>query len=172
MVVILILPSSNEQQQTPPAPPPASTTSINGCDQYRSNGPCIINKTHPSTHQHNGNRTRKHTSAPRRITFQTDPPPTATPINEERRLSATGVPSAAAYTATTTATTSKNFVRHITRVNISDVYSQIEIDGDVEPVTKEGKSFPNLKLFIFFRSVFGVKWCVTSVSLAINLYSE
>lgn len=35
----------------------------------------------------------------------------------------------------------KNYVRHITRVNISDVYSQIECnDGDVEPITKEGKS--------------------------------
>lgn len=36
----------------------------------------------------------------------------------------------------------KNFVRHITRVNISDVYSQIECNdgGGVEPITKEGKS--------------------------------
>lgn len=34
----------------------------------------------------------------------------------------------------------KNFIRHVTRVNISDIYSQVEIDGDAEPVTKEGES--------------------------------
>lgn len=33
----------------------------------------------------------------------------------------------------------KNFIRHVTRVNISDIYSQVEIDGDAEPVTKEGE---------------------------------
>lgn len=33
----------------------------------------------------------------------------------------------------------KNFLRHVTRVNISDIYSQVEIDGDAEPVTKEGE---------------------------------
>lgn len=33
----------------------------------------------------------------------------------------------------------KNFVRHVTRINISDVYSQVEFDGDNEPVTKEGE---------------------------------
>lgn len=33
----------------------------------------------------------------------------------------------------------KNFIRHVTRVNISDIYSQVEIDGNAEPVTKEGK---------------------------------
>lgn len=37
-----------------------------------------------------------------------------------------------------------NFIRHVTRVNISDVYSQVEIDGEAEPVTKEGE------LFLFF----------------------
>lgn len=46
--------------------------------------------------------------------------------------------------ATTEAQKSKaphisNNIRHVSRVNISDVYSQIEVDGDVEPVTKEGK---------------------------------
>lgn len=40
----------------------------------------------------------------------------------------------------------KNFIRHVTRVNISDIYSQVEIDGDAEPVTKEGELF---FLFIF-----------------------
>lgn len=34
----------------------------------------------------------------------------------------------------------KNFIRHVTRVNISDIYSQVEFDGDAEPVTKEGES--------------------------------
>lgn len=29
-------------------------------------------------------------------------------------------------------------VRHVTRVNFSDVYSQVEFDENVEPVTKEG----------------------------------
>lgn len=33
----------------------------------------------------------------------------------------------------------KNFIRHVTRVNISDIYSQVEIDGDAVPVTKEGE---------------------------------
>lgn len=32
----------------------------------------------------------------------------------------------------------KNFIRHVTRINISDIYSQVEFDGDTEPVTKEG----------------------------------
>lgn len=130
MVVILILPSSNEQQH---APPPS--TSINGCDQFRSNGAHIIsnnNNHNHHAHQHQANHNRKRTSAPKRITFQTDA------IDGSH---SSAIPSAAAYTATTTATTSKNYVRHITRVNISDVYSQIEIDGEAEPVTKEGKSF-------------------------------
>lgn len=33
----------------------------------------------------------------------------------------------------------KNFVRHITRVNISDVYSQIDLNDDTEPITKQGE---------------------------------
>lgn len=33
----------------------------------------------------------------------------------------------------------KNCVRHITRVNISDVYSQIDINDDTEPITKQGE---------------------------------
>lgn len=53
-------------------------------------------------------------------------------------------------TQPTTTTTTKCFVRHITRVNISDVYSQ-ELDGDDEPVTKEGKLFSCL--FFFFKIV-------------------
>lgn len=39
-----------------------------------------------------------------------------------------------------TPTKSKCFVRHVTRINISDVYSQVEFDGESDPVTKEGKS--------------------------------
>lgn len=39
----------------------------------------------------------------------------------------------------------KNFVRHITRVNISDVYSQIDLNDDTEPITKQGE----LILFIY-----------------------
>lgn len=118
MVVILILPSSSEQ-----TPPPS--LSINGCDQYRLNGARIIN----NNHQHHEYRNR--TSTPKRIKFQIDP------INHH------SAPVSGGYTPTASATTakSKNYVRHVTRVNISDVYSQIETDGDVEPVTKEGRHF-------------------------------
>lgn len=163
MVVILILPSSNEQphqhqpqhqQHQQQTPPPTSSISINGCDPFRLNEAARIisnssnsniNNSVPQQHEqqqqqqyHHDYHNRKRRSAPKRITFQTDL------INHRSAPSPSdGVPSAAAYTATTTATTSKkDRVRHITRVNISDVYSQIEIDGDVEPVTKEGKQ-PN-----------------------------
>lgn len=44
----------------------------------------------------------------------------------------------------------KNYVRHITRVNLSDVYSQVELDGD-EPVTKEGESVLHI---LYFLSIF------------------
>lgn len=123
MVVILILPSSSEQ-----TPPPSST--VNGCDQFHLNGPHIINNNH---HEY---RNRNRTSAPKRITFKIDT------INQHSATGTEAFTEKAAASATTS-TTSKNVVRHVTRVNISDVYSQIEIDGDVEPVTKEGKSFPN-----------------------------
>lgn len=168
MVVILILPSSDEQphqhqpqqqqhhhhhQQTPP---PTSSISINGCDPFRLNeAPRIISNSNNSTHsthqqqQQHEYHNRKRRSAPKRITFETDlinhrSPPPLPP-------SASGaIPSAAAYTATTTTTTSKkDRVRHITRVNISDVYSQVEIDGDAEPVTKEGK--PKLCSSFYFH---------------------
>lgn len=47
------------------------------------------------------------------------------------------------------------YVRHVTRINISDVYSQVEVDGDSEPVTKEGKSISTLHLiswiYIFYK---------------------
>lgn len=122
MVVILILPSSSEQ-----TPPPSSSSTVNGCDQFRLNGAHIINN---NNNNHHGYRNRNRTSAPKRITFQTDT------INQR---SAPGTESFT--TAATTATASKSYVRHVTRVNISDVYSQIEIDGEVKPVTKEGKSF-------------------------------
>lgn len=166
MVVILILPSSDEQphqhqpqhqhhhhQQTPP---PTSSISINGCDPFRLNeAPRIISNSNNSTHQHQHQQQQQHEyhhrkrrSAPKRITFETDlinhrsPPPPA---------ASGALPSAAAYTATTTTTTSKrDRVRHITRVNISDVYSQVEIDGDAEPVTKEGKP----KIMLSFCSHF------------------
>lgn len=117
MVVILILPSSSE---------PPQSSSINGCDQYRLNGARIIN----NNHQHHEYRNR--TSTPKRIEFQIDP------INHH------SAPVSGVYTPTasaTTAATPKNYVRHVTRVNISDFYSQIETDGDVEPVTKEGRHF-------------------------------
>lgn len=125
MVVILILPSSEQ------TPPPSS--SINGCDQFRLNGARIINNNHEY---------RNRTSTPKRIKFQIDT------INH-RSSPQTG----ATYTTTasaTTATASKNCVRHVTRVNISDVFSQIEIDGDVEPVTKEGKTFHTICIRLFF----------------------
>ena len=141
MVVILILPSSSNEQTPPPS------TSLNGCDQFRLNGARTISN---NRHEY-PNRT---STAPKRITFQIDP------INHHRhrhhhhhhqqhqqqqhqRHLASGATAGASYTTTasaTTATASKNYVRHVTRVNISDTFSQIEIDGDVEPVTKEGKS--------------------------------
>lgn len=131
MVVILILPSSSSEQ----TPPPLSS-SINGCDQYRLNGARIINKNH---HEY-----RNQNSTPKRIKFQTDPIYRHLPAHN----------SAGTYTtaaSATTTTASKSFVRHVTRVNISDVFSQIEVDGDIEPVTKEGKTFSQFFCFVLLR---------------------
>lgn len=48
-------------------------------------------------------------------------------------------------TTNSTYLSNKNFIRHVTRVNISDVYSQVEIDDGAEPVTKEGE-FPKFRI--------------------------
>lgn len=131
MVVILILPSSSSEQ----TPPPSS--SINGCDQYRLNGARTISN---NRHEYR-NRT---TTAPKRITFQIEPINHHYHHHHQQQQRHSGTKAGASYTTTasaTTATASKNYVRHVTRVNISDTYSQIEFDGDAEPVTKEGKSF-------------------------------
>lgn len=142
MVVILILPSSSEQ-----TPPPSS--SIIGCDQFPLNGARIINNNrhHHHHHAYRNSTSTNRTATPKRIRFQTNP------VNHHHAAPDTGAYTA---TATTTATTSKNFVRHVTRVNISDVFSQIEIDGEAEPVTKEGKSlyaFHTLCFVLFVSTV-------------------
>lgn len=45
-------------------------------------------------------------------------------------------------------------LRHVTRVNFGDVYSQVEFgaNGDAEPVTKEGKFSLTLFLLTYFSN--------------------
>lgn len=126
MVVILILPSSSEQIP--------SLSSKNGCDQCQNSN---ADKTNGKLKYQTSN---KATTARKTIRFKTDYcncPETAS--NQNRSNRATASTSASASATATSTKDSKNYVRHVTRVNISDVFSQIEIDGDAEPVTKEGK---------------------------------
>lgn len=142
MVVILILPSLSEQTSPPP------TTSTNGCDHHQFNS----NRHQPHQQHNNYNEYPIHNNK-RNLHVNFHINTESNGINKHRRKSQTST-TAPAVTANTqnTATTSslsssKNYVRHVTRVNISDVYSQIEIDGEIEPVTKEGM-YPHF-FFIF-----------------------
>lgn len=125
MVVILILPSSSEQIP--------SLSSKNGCDQ------CQNSNADKNNGKHKYQTSNKATTAKKTIRFKTDEcncRETASNFNTKSNRTT------ASTSATATATKeTKNFVRHVTRVNISDVFSQIEFDGDAEPVTKEGKFF-------------------------------
>lgn len=110
MVVILILPTTSDK--TSP-----NTTSTQVCDQFYLYGEQsnTNRKNHANHSKCTESNSIKHDSS----------------AISHRRLATTEAKNEKQ-------TTSKNNVRHVTRVNISDVYSQIEIDGDVEAVTKEG----------------------------------
>lgn len=108
-----IHPSSSQQSLRLPQKPNTS----NGCDQrtsYYYGDTEHTNAVHRQSESPNLRRAN--------VTHARKPPSVAT--TEAQKSKATAKP---------------NNIRHVTRVNISDVYSQIDVDGNVEPVTKEGK---------------------------------
>lgn len=120
MVVILILPSSSEQIP--------SLSSKNGCDQ------CQNSNADKNNGKYKYQTSNKATTTRKTIRFKTDGSncrETASNLNKSN--------GATASTSASATADSKNYVRHVTRVNISDVFSQIEFDGDAKPVTKEGE---------------------------------
>lgn len=130
MVVILILPSSSEQIP--------SLSSKNGCDLCQNSNAGTNNGKRKYQTSYNAKNAKK------TIRFKTDGchcRETASNLNRSN--------GATASTSASATTDSKNYVRYVTRVNISDVFSQIEIDGDAEPVTKEGEFCPFLSSFSF-----------------------
>lgn len=64
------------------------------------------------------------------------------------------------YADNTNNNNAKNFVRHVTRINISDAHSQVTFDGDSEPVTKEGE-YQCTTQFFHFISFISVLFIIT-----------
>lgn len=98
---------------------PSSTSSTNGCDEFHSNQQRVnfygddSSSSYCQTNATNYQpQIRQHTN-------------TNNNNNDKEKKNSN---------------TTKCVVRHVTRVNISDVYSQVELDGSSEPVTKEGES--------------------------------
>lgn len=111
-----IHPSTSQQSLRPPQKPNTS----NDCDQRKSyyyGGTEHTNAVHCSSRKSESPNLRScnviHARKPQNVA-----------TTEAQKSKATAKP---------------NNIRHVTRVNISDVYSQIDVDGNVEPVTKEGK---------------------------------
>lgn len=110
---------------------PSSSSSIHGCDGFATD---TYNQQLNATHNNNNNpSSSNHRNSTNNLN-----------INNNK------------YTSNTHNDT-KNFVRHVTRINISDIYSQVEFDGDTEPVTKEGMYTIFILLFVYYQIRFATK---------------